>query len=351
MPRFVPLGIKKAQAARLALLGRAAEFGVEAGPDRLGPFSISWSSRNGGTGEVKFRNLLVAKVISARDGLRLSVRDEIPERADGVISRAVLNAVEVCDEIGRVRRNQRPEEPDDYCARITAKESYDLGDWTARDAHLALLGLADLRPGEAFIGPANWGNHADSLVVLGAKPVSAFLANRQGQPLRVHSWRGGRVIAVPFMREMLAQGRDRVEAAWAGPGDAFEGLADAARADDVSISLLWASSALGQPAQPGGRTPIRRDFGPFSVSMNESGFITHAHAGVVYAWGGGGSRFTTDPHAANEARASMGLPLIHDELLRLGLRAGAAALLGEELRSFSLADENEINDEALRLGF
>lgn len=350
MPRFIALGIKKARAERLTLLDRAPEFGVEAGPERLGPFSFTWATLNGGTGRVLFRNLLVATVIRARDGWGLSVRSEVPERADGVITQALLNALDVCDEIGRARRNARPEEPEDYCARITASGSYELPDWTARDAHLALLGLADLRPGEAFIGPNGWGDQVDSLTVLGTKPVSALINARAGEPVRVHSRTGGRIIAEPFFREMMAEGRDRVEAAWAGPGEAFEELREAARTDDLSVGLLWTASSLGQRILTGNRAAIRHEIGPFSVSMNQDGFITHAHAGVVYAWDVAGPRFTTDPVTANEARAHMGLPRIPDEPLRWGLRAGAAALLGEALSSFALPDENEINDEALRLG-
>lgn len=350
MPRFRPLGIKKAQAERFTLLPRAREFGVDAGPDRLGPFSFSWSSRNGGTGAVTFRNLLVASVIRTRDGWGVSVRDEVPESADGVIAQGVLNAVAVCDEIGRVRRNDRPAEADDYCARITAKGDYNLTGWDGHDAYLALLGLADHRPGEAFIGPVSWGKLPDSVIVLGARPVSAHVHVRRSEPVRVRSFTGDRIISEPVFRALLTEGRERFEVARAGPGEAFEGLRDAARADDLSIRLLWEASDLGQRAQPGRREPARHDFGPFSVSVNADGFIAHAHAGVIYAWGRAGPRFFTEPAVANEGRALMGLAPLPAEPLRWALRAGAAALLRERLDSLLLPDEGEINDEAIRLG-
>lgn len=354
MPRLVDLGIKRSRAERLALLARADEFGVEVPPGRLGPFSFSWSALKGGTGHVKFRNLIAATIIRSADGWGLSIRDEVPERADVLISRALLDALDICDEIGRAKRNIIPDTPDDYCSRITSNGVYDLTGWAREDARLAVLGLADARPGEAFIGSSRsrfeQSGYPDSITVTGAKPVTVIISARAGEPVHVRSRTGDRTISEPILRDWMTQGLERTRAAHAGPGEAFEELRNAALADDVSLEFFWMASELGKRVINEDRAPIRRDFGPFSVSMNEKGFITHSHMGVIYAWGAAGPNLSTDPDLVNKERALIGLPSIQDEPLRWGLRAGVAALLGQDIDSFAIPDENDMNDEALRLG-
>lgn len=100
--RILNLDGPKARYERIRLLKEAAGFGLELNPQATAPFTVGWCSELSGA-ELLFRRTRVAYV-STRDAPQLRIRDEYPEDKDGALIRALENAADLTDEVGRMKR-------------------------------------------------------------------------------------------------------------------------------------------------------------------------------------------------------------------------------------------------------
>lgn len=117
--RHLDIPDTRAAYARLSLLPRAAEFGLELDPADTAPFTVRWNAAQRRP-EILFRETLVAYLEDywdrEPDVMRtvMCVRTEFPADKDFALLRAVANAVALTDQIGRMEREEKARKKKGY---------------------------------------------------------------------------------------------------------------------------------------------------------------------------------------------------------------------------------------------
>ncbi len=104
--RQLELDGTKARYERLKLLPQAETFGVEISDEMTAPFHVRWDEPRRACG-VFLESTLVAKVDAG--AMKIFIREGYPERFDHAILRAVRNAADAADEIGKRQRSEGKE--------------------------------------------------------------------------------------------------------------------------------------------------------------------------------------------------------------------------------------------------
>lgn len=216
----------------------------------------------------------------------------------------------------------------------------------------ALLGLVDHRPQDLLLGASRGSVSPDRVYVRGARNYHFDFKGADGA-FGVVPVYPGLVMTREHLTPLLQEGLALSEGALTGPpDDAFAPLQAAEKADNLSFKFHSAGAQAEYPWRTG--------FGEFGLNFHEGGIMSLSHAGVIFAWQQltidflNGERLLSFDHsgrAVNQNRALMGLPPIKKEHLRWALRSAAFAHIGHDAASLAFPAENEISDEALRLGF
>lgn len=108
--RVLNLDGPKARYERLRLLKDAKDFGLELDPKSTAPFTVSWCREISGP-EVTFRRTRLAMVDTrpGRPTAQLRILDQYPEDKDAALIRALENAADLTDEVGRLKRAEAAE--------------------------------------------------------------------------------------------------------------------------------------------------------------------------------------------------------------------------------------------------
>lgn len=105
--RILEIDETKARIERLRFYHEAEDYGQDADPKLTAPFSIG--TEIGGVGAAIFIDSTQVATFDLRDSPKLVLRDAYPTRFDGAILRAIRNAADVCDEIGKIKRAEAKE--------------------------------------------------------------------------------------------------------------------------------------------------------------------------------------------------------------------------------------------------
>lgn len=101
--RILPLDGPRARYERIRLLEEAADYGLRLDPQATAPFTVRWNSSRK-LAEVCVRHTVLAYVNVLYASPRLHVRDAYPEDQDNALLRAIRNAADLADQIGRLQR-------------------------------------------------------------------------------------------------------------------------------------------------------------------------------------------------------------------------------------------------------
>lgn len=104
--RTLELHGPKARYERIRLLDKAADYGFALDPQRTAPFTVAWNLAEQ-VPEVRLRHTVLASVDTRYQPPRLQIRDVVPQDCDAAILRALRNAADLGDEIGRIQRGEK----------------------------------------------------------------------------------------------------------------------------------------------------------------------------------------------------------------------------------------------------
>lgn len=100
--RVIDIDEPRARIERLRLFHEAEAYGQDVNPQLTAPFSIGKDPSS--IFPAVFLDSTLVAVCNLTNTPKLWIRDEYPERYDTALLRAIRNAADVCDEIGRIKR-------------------------------------------------------------------------------------------------------------------------------------------------------------------------------------------------------------------------------------------------------
>lgn len=158
--RVIDIEEPRARVERLKFFHEAEAYGQDVAPQLTAPFSIGKDPSS--IFPAIFLDSTLIAVCNLADTPKLWIRDEYPERYDAALLRAIRNAADVCDEIGRIKRAEAKDKggasglftktPQAFRPRIQNKKTL----------HKALLGASVLNQKLRltwFNAAAHWGDH------------------------------------------------------------------------------------------------------------------------------------------------------------------------------------------------
>lgn len=146
--RVVDIEGTKAQYLRVSLLRKAKDYGQNLTPGATAPFTVRWCDVRKAAG-VFLDETLLAVVDTEEEQPKLVVNDSYPERYDFALKRALRNAVEVCDAIGKMKRTEnRQEKKRPLCIKNAVMFRVE---GTIDDVRASVLGLQKDLPDLRFV--------------------------------------------------------------------------------------------------------------------------------------------------------------------------------------------------------
>lgn len=143
----------RARIERLKLLDAAEEYGLELAPESTAPFTVRWvETEYEKYAGVFLKSTFIGKVDMTNKKPMLLIRKEYPAQHDNALLRALRNAADLTDMIGKMQREETRNEtiPDPSGVLSKDKIAYDFHITDAETLNKALLGVEALHPNITF---------------------------------------------------------------------------------------------------------------------------------------------------------------------------------------------------------
>lgn len=143
----------RARMERLKLLDAAEEYGLELAPEATAPFTVRWvETEYEKYAGVFLKSTFIGKVDMTSKKPMLLIRKEYPAQHDNALLRALRNAADLTDMIGKMQREETRNEtiPDPSGVLSKDKIAYDFHITDAETLNKALLGVEALHPNITF---------------------------------------------------------------------------------------------------------------------------------------------------------------------------------------------------------